>query len=60
MKFKVTQHIKDCIKIEDEYRHIEAAIPYSCETFDDLKELLLTIIDYSDKPIAFEIEKEEG
>jgi hypothetical protein len=56
--FKVTQFIKDYVKVGDEYRHIEAENKFECKNYDDLQNLLLTLIDFGADRVKFEVKKE--
>jgi hypothetical protein len=62
MKFKVTEFIKDYVKINDEgeYDWIEVKKKYSANAWDDLTNLIMSMIDFTDGPIKFEVRKEEG
>jgi len=59
MKFKVTELIRDYVKINDEgeYDWIEIKKKYSANTWDDLQNLIMTLIDYSDDEITFKVKK---
>lgn len=61
MKFKVTEFIKDYVKTNDEgeYNWIEVNKKYTATTWDDLTNLLMSMIDFTDGPIKFEVRKEE-
>ena len=59
MVFKVKQFIKDYVKVGDEWRHIEVVNKYTVNNYDDLQNLLLTLIDFGDGKLKFEITKEE-
>lgn len=60
MKFKVTEFIKDYVKINDEgkYDWIEVNKKYTATTWDDLTNLIMSMIDFTDGPIKFEVSKE--
>ena len=58
MKFKVTEFIKKYMKVGDEYQYVEVEKKYIANTWDDLTNLLMTLIDYSDVSIRFEVKKE--
>ena len=60
MKFRVTQYIRDYVKVGEEYRHIEVENDYEIDNYDDLQNLLLTLIAYSAKDIKFKVVKEEA
>jgi len=60
MKFRVTQYIPDYVKVGDEYRHVEVENDYEIDNYDDLQNLLLTLIAYSAKDIKFKVVKEEA
>lgn len=57
-KFKVTQFVRDYIKVGDEYRHVEAESKYEVNNYDDLQSLLLTLIDFGADRVKFEVKKE--
>ena len=57
-RFKVTQFIRDYIKVGDEYRHVEAESKYEVNNYDDLQSLLLTLIDFGADRVKFEVRKE--
>ena len=58
-RFKVTQYISDYVKVGDEYRHVEAESKYEVHNYDDLQNLLLTLIDFGTDRVKFEVRKEE-
>lgn len=60
MKFRLTQYIKDYVKVGEEYRHVEVENDYEIDNYDDLQNLLLTLIAYSAKDIKFKVVKEEA
>lgn len=60
MKFRVTQYIPDYVKVGDEYRHVEVENDYEVDNYDDLQNLLLTLIACSAKDIKFKVVKEEA
>ena len=60
MKFRVTQYIKDYVKVGEEYRHVEVENDYESDNYDDLQNLLLTLIACSAKDIKFKVVKEEA
>lgn len=60
MKFTVTEFIRDYVKTNDEgeYNWIEVRKEYTVNAWDDLTNLLMSMIDFSDGPIKFEVKKE--
>lgn len=58
MKFKVTEFIKKYMKVGDDYQYVEAEKHYTVDNWDNLQDLLMTLIDYSDASIRFEVKKE--
>ena len=58
MKFKITEFIKKYLKVGDEYQSVEVDKHYTVDNWDDLQNLLMTLIDYSDVSIRFEVKKE--
>lgn len=59
LKFNVTQFIRDYVKVGDEWRHVEVENKYTVDNYDDLQNLLLTLIDFGDGKLKFEVVKEE-
>ena len=58
MRFKITQYITDYVKVGEEYRTVEVRNKFAVDTWDDLQNLFLTLIDFTDGKIKFEVEKE--
>ena len=60
MKFKVTEFIRDYVKVNEEskYDWIEIKKKYTANTWDDLTNLIMSMIDFTDGPIKFEVKKE--
>lgn len=59
MKFTVKQIITSYTKVGEDYQLVEVAQRYTCNNYDDLQNLLLTIIESSDEKVRFEVSKEE-
>ena len=59
VKFKIIQYVKDYVKIGDEWRHVEAESKYECDNYDDLQNLVLTLVDFTTDKVKFEVRKEE-
>ena len=57
-RFRVTQKVCGYTPITEEYKRIEVDQNFECETFDDLKDIILTLVDYSTKDVKLEIHKE--
>ena len=58
-KFTVTQIVKDYAKVGEEYKNVEARNKFEVGNFDDLQNLIMTLIDFSKNDIRFEVSKEE-
>lgn len=58
MKFTVIEFIKKYMKIGDDYQYVEVEKKYSVNSWDDLQDMLMSLIDFSDGPIKFEVRKE--
>lgn len=58
MNYKITQFIEDYVKVGDEYRRVEVECDYECHNFDDLQNLILTLICNKDD-IKLRIQTEE-
>lgn len=58
MKFTVTEFIKKYMKIGDDYQYVEVEKKYSVNDWDNLQNMLMSLIDFSDGPIKFEVRKE--
>ena len=59
MKFYVTQFISDYVKVGDEWRPVEVKNKFVANNYDDLQNLLMTLIDFGEGKLKFEITKEE-
>ena len=59
MRFKVTQFISDYVKVGEKWEPVEVRNKYFVGNYDDLQNLLLTLIDFGDKNLKFEVEKIE-
>lgn len=59
MKFIFTETIKDFTHIKEEYGYVEVKKVYECNTYDDLQNIFLTLVDFSTKKLSFEVEKVE-
>jgi len=58
-RFIVTQFVSDYVKIGDEYKSVEVKNKYEVTNYDDLQNLLLTLIDFGAKETKFSVRKEE-
>ena len=58
MKFTVIEFIKKYMKIGDDYQYVEVEKKYSVNNWDVLQNMLMSLIDFSDGPIKFEVRKE--
>lgn len=59
MKFIVTQYIHDYVPVDGNYKGVEAKTKYVVSTYDDLQNLLMTLIDFSNAGTKFEVDKVE-
>jgi len=61
MKFKVTEIIRNYIKPEgsDKYAWVEVNKTYRANTWDDLTNLIMSLIDFTDGPVKIKVEKED-
>ena len=59
MRFKVTQFISDFVKVDEQYKTVEVKNKFVVNNYDDLQNLLLTLIDFGDGKLKFEVTKEE-
>lgn len=57
-RFKVKQIVNGYMLIDGEYRKVDAEQNFECSTFDDLNDIILTLVDYSIKDVKVEIHKE--
>jgi len=58
MKFKVTEYISKFMKVGDEYTTVEVPKEYSVANWDDLQNLIMTLIDFTSDKITLKVEKE--
>jgi hypothetical protein len=59
IEFRVKQYVLDYVKVGDEYQRIEAKSDYKVSNYDDLQNLLMTLIDFGSETLKFEVEKRE-
>lgn len=59
MKFYVTQFISDYVKVGEEWKSVEVKNTFTVSNYDDLQNLLLTLIDFGGGKLRFGIEKIE-
>lgn len=59
IEFRVKQYVSDYVKVGDEYQRIEAKSDYKVSNYDDLQNLLMTLIDFGSETLKFEVEKRE-
>lgn len=58
LKFTITQYVRDYVKVGDEWRNIEVECQYICHNYDDLENLLMTLICNKDD-IKVRVRREE-
>ena len=58
-RFTITQFVKDFTQVGEEYKTVEVRNRFVADNFDDLQNLLMTLIDFSKGSIKFEVDKEE-
>lgn len=59
MRFEVTQFISDFVRVDEQYKTVEVKNKFVVNNYDDLTNLLLTLIDFGDGKLKFEVTKEE-
>lgn len=59
MRFEVTQFISDFVRVDEQYKTVEVKNKFVVNNDDDLISLLLTLIDFGEGKLKFEVEKEE-
>ena len=59
-KFTLTEVIRDFVHIKEEYGYVEIKKDYVTYNYDDLQNLFLTLVDFTEdgKTLKFEIKKE--
>lgn len=58
-RFTVKQIVSDYVRVGEEYQTVEVKNTFEADNFDDLQNLIMTLIDFSRKAIKFEVSKEE-
>ena len=59
LEFTVREYIPDYVEVGDEYKRIEAEKIYKVYNYDDLQNLLMTIIDFSKDDVKFKVARKE-
>ena len=59
MEFKVKVFFRDYVKVDEEFKSVEISRPFFCNTYDDLNNLIATLVDFSTagSVLKFEIQK---
>ena len=59
MEFKVKVFFRDYVKVDEEFKSVEVSRPFFCNTYDDLNNLVATLVDFSaaGSVLKFEIQK---
>lgn len=59
-KFTLTEIIREYTHIKEEYGYVEVRKVYECSNYDDLQNLFLTLVDFTEdgKTLKFEVKKE--
>ena len=57
-KYTNTQYVRDYVKIGDEWRNVDVECKYECDNWDDLENLLMTLI-CNKNDIKFRVKTEE-
>lgn len=59
MEFKVKVFFRDYVKVDEEFESVEISRPFFCNTYDDLNNLIATLVDFSagGSVLKFEIQK---
>lgn len=58
IKFRITHYVPGCAKVDDEYKYVEVENDYEVSNYDDLQNLLLTLIDFATGSVKFKVDKE--
>ena len=59
IKFDVRMAVTTYAKVGEDYQSVEATKKFVLHNYDDLQNLLLTLIESSEDAIKFEVRKEE-
>lgn len=60
-KFTLIEKIRDYVRIDgDEWKHVDVEKKYVVNNYDDLQNLFLTLVDFTEdgKTLRFEVKKE--
>lgn len=57
-RFTVNQKVESYTHIDGDYKKAEVKQTFTCGTFDDLQNLVGTLVDFSTEPVRLEISKE--
>ena len=59
IKFKVTERVQDYVLMDDKFKHVTAEKKYEVHNYDDLQNLILTLIDFGTNDLEFKVSKME-
>lgn len=57
-KYTLTEIIHEYVRVGNIYDYADVKKVYVCNDYDDLQNLFLTLVSFSDGPLKFEIKKE--
>lgn len=59
MRFELEQKISGYTLVNDKYESVTVKQKFQCKTYDDLQNLFLTLVDFSNETLDFSIKKIE-
>ena len=59
IRFEVTQFVNVYAKFDNEWKISEGQTNYTVDNWDDLQNLLITLIDFGDDETKFRVRKQE-
>lgn len=59
MKFRLTEIIREFVHLKEEYGYVDVKKTYEVNNYDDLQNLILTLVDFGTGVLKFEVEKIE-
>ncbi len=59
MRFELEQKITEFTHIKEEYGSVTVKQTFHCKNYDDLQNIFLTLVDFSNGPLEFTVKKIE-
>ena len=57
--FTMTMRVEDYVLVEDKFERVTARKKFTCNNYDDLSNLFLTLVEAGDSTLSIDVDKKE-